>query len=398
MDSQGFSNRWGYPPPPEWYYPETSWSNQGGKDYGVWCQYQPPYYEEQSKPWVFQEQSHYQEEFLPQLEGPSDLDLATALTGHPAEPCYTPQPDPNYHLRLLMEQIARVPEKSFFEMDPHIQAIAQTDFSFPRETEETLRSIKKHIEVIEKAYAQFSQDNLYATIQAEKEEEEVNHEDVVEHTEIVTKSSHDDHDQKYLVVAGHTFPHPTPSAEKEGMNEEMQADTIEKIEWRLALQSVLEEEERERMRKEVVEDDGSELEKVLDLFPGEESNSEEGRGAEEASGVQAEDEVEVEDACTDHDLHVISPPNFEELFGKDPFAVSLCQTKGTSTSVPLGGRDGGRSMLSYLVWGNETSGEEKKRSRGWRLHIHQVHEPTSPACDLRLHIINENLNFKEVLA
>ncbi|CAL1359629.1 unnamed protein product [Linum trigynum] len=144
MDPHGFSNHWGYPPPPDWYYPETSWSNQGGEDYGLGFQYQPPYYEEQSP---------YQEEFLPQPEGPSDLDFDTAFTGHPAEPCYTPQPDPNYHLRLLVEQIARVPERSFLEMDPHIQAMAQTNFSFPRETEDTLRSIKKHIEVIEKACA-----------------------------------------------------------------------------------------------------------------------------------------------------------------------------------------------------------------------------------------------------
>ncbi|CAL1371227.1 unnamed protein product [Linum trigynum] len=287
-------------------------------------------------------------------------------------------------------------------MDPHIQVVSQTDFSFPRETKETLRSIRKHTEVIVKACAQFSQDNLYATIQVEKEVEEVNHEDVVEHTEVVIKSSSDDHEQKCPAVADHTFPHPSPSAEETGMSENMQSDLIEKIAWKLALQSMPEEEERERMRKEVVEDDGSELEEVLDLFPGEESNSKEGRGFEEAIGVQAEDEVEVEEACTGYELHVISPPKFEELLGKDPFAVFLCQTKATSTLVPLGGHDGGQSMLSYLVWGNETREEEKKRSRRWRLHIHQVHEPTSPviphARDLRLRLADENLNFKEVLA
>ncbi|CAL1361382.1 unnamed protein product [Linum trigynum] len=120
------------------------------------------------------------------------------------------------------------------------------------------------------------------------------------------------------------------------------------------------------MGKEVVEDDGSELEEVLDLFRREELNSEEGWGVEEAIGVQAREEVEVEEACTRPMLQVISPPNFKELLGKDPFAVSLCQTKATSTSVPLGGCDGGQSMLVYLVWSNETR-EEKKRSRGWRL-------------------------------
>ncbi|CAL1380986.1 unnamed protein product [Linum trigynum] len=399
MDPNGFSNHWGYPPPSGWYYPETPWSNQGGEDYGFGFQYQPPFYGEQPDPWAYQEQSPYQEEFLPQQEGPSDLELPmAAFTGHSAEPCYTPQPDPNYELRLLVEQIARVPERSFPEMDPHIQAIAQTDFSFPRETEDTIRSIKKHLEVIEKACSQFSQDNLYAAIQVEEEEEKGNHEDVEEHTEVVIESSHDNHDQVYPLVVDHNFHH--FRSDMLGSSEEMQAELIENLAWRLALQFVLEEEEQERVQKEVVKDDKSEAEGVLDLFSGVIPHEEE-REVEEAIGVQAEDEVEVEEACTGHELQVISPPNFEELLGKDPFAVSLCQTKATSTSVPLGGRDGGQSMLSYLVWGNETR-EEKKRSRGWRLHLHQVHEPSSPATphahDLRLHLIDENLNFKEVLA
>ncbi|CAL1371080.1 unnamed protein product [Linum trigynum] len=399
MDPHGFSNQWGYPPPSEWYYPETPWSNQGGEDYGFGFQYQPPFYGEQPDPWAYQEQSPYQEEFLPQQEGPSDLELPmAAFTGHSAEPCYTPQPDPNYELRLLVEQIARVPERSFPEMDPHIQAIAQTDFSFPRETEDTIRSIKKHIEVIEKACSQFSQDNLYAAIQVEEEEEKGNHEDVEEHTEVVTESSHDNHDQVYPLVVDHNFHH--FRSDMLGSSEEMQAELIENLAWRLALQFVLEEEEQERVQKEVVEDDKSEAEGVLDLFSGVIPHEEE-RGVEKAIGVQAEDGVEVEEACTGHELHLISPPNFEELLSKDPFAVSLCQTKATSTSVPLGGRDGGQSMMSYLVWGNETR-EEKKRSRGWRLHLHQVHEPSSPATpharDLRLHLIDENHNFKEVLA
>ncbi|CAL1401580.1 unnamed protein product [Linum trigynum] len=42
MDPHGFFNHWGYPPPPEWYYPDTSWSNQAGEGYGFGFQYQPP--------------------------------------------------------------------------------------------------------------------------------------------------------------------------------------------------------------------------------------------------------------------------------------------------------------------------------------------------------------------
>ncbi|CAL1413329.1 unnamed protein product [Linum trigynum] len=366
MDPNGFSNHWGYPPPSGWYYPETPWSNQGGEDYGFGFQYQPPYYGEQPDPWAYQEQPHYQEEFLPQPEGPSALEL-------------------------LMEQFARDCERTCSRMDQCVQAY--------RETNEILLSLKKSVDDLERSWAQPAPDHPSATIQEEEEGEE-GYKGIVEHTEVVTESSRDDHDQECHVVADHTFPHPKLSFEEAGMSEEMQEDLMKEIAWQLALQSVLEEEEQERVQKEVVEDGESEAGEVLDHFPGVIPH-EEGREVKEAIGVQAEDEVEVEEACTGHELQVISPPNFEELLGKDPFAVSLCQTKAASTSVPLGGRDGGQSMLSYLVWGNETR-EEKKRSRGWRLHLHQVHEPSSPATpharDLRLHLIDENLNFKEVLA
>ncbi|CAL1394228.1 unnamed protein product [Linum trigynum] len=54
----------------------------------------------------------------------------------------------------------------------------------------------------------------------------------------------------------------------QGPSEEMQDDLIEEITWRLALQSVLEE-ERERVREEVVEDEEEiKEEDVLDHFPG----------------------------------------------------------------------------------------------------------------------------------
>ncbi|CAL1411066.1 unnamed protein product [Linum trigynum] len=98
-------------------------------------------------PWAYQEQPHYQEEFLPQPEGPSELELPMAtFTGHSPEPCYTPQPDPNYELRLLMEHFARDSERSCSRMDLCTQAY--------RETEEILLSIKKCLDDIEKSYAQ----------------------------------------------------------------------------------------------------------------------------------------------------------------------------------------------------------------------------------------------------
>ncbi|CAL1381217.1 unnamed protein product [Linum trigynum] len=309
--------------------------------------------------------------------------------GQFAEPCYTPRPDSNYELRLLVEQFARDIERRNRKMNLFFPSFAPPNSSSLRESEETVPHSSKQTERIQQVCAQLAQDHPSATI-LEEEEEDEGYKDIVEQTEVVTESSREDHDQECSVVADHTFLHPTPIFEEVGLSKEMQDDLMKEIAWQLDLQSVVEEEERERMRKEVGEDDGSELEEVLDLFRMEELNYEEGRGVEEAIGVQDGDEVEVEEACTGLMLQVISPPNFKELLSKNPFAVSLCQTKATSTSVPLGGRDGGQSMLSYLVWGNETR-EEKKRSRGWRLHLHQMHELPSPVIshvrDLRLHLI-----------
>ncbi|CAL1407771.1 unnamed protein product [Linum trigynum] len=232
-----------------------------------------------------------------------------AFTGHSTEPCYTPQSDPNYELRLLVEQYAR-------KMDLLFSSVAPPNSSSLRESDETVSHSSKQPERVEQVCAQLAQDHPSATI-LEEEEEEEGYKDIVEKTEIITESSREDHDQECHVVADHPFPHPTPSFEEAGMSEEMQEDLMKEIAWQLALQSVLEEEEQERAQKEVVEDDESEAGGVLDHFPGVIPHVEE-REVEEAIGVQAEDEVEVEEACTGYELLVISPPNFEELLGKDP--------------------------------------------------------------------------------
>ncbi|CAL1389512.1 unnamed protein product [Linum trigynum] len=346
MDPHGFSNHWGYPPPSGWYYPETPYSNQGGEDYGFRFQYQPSYYGEQSDLWAYQEQPHYQEDFLPQPERPSELELPmAAFTGHSAEPCYTSLEDPNKQLRPLVEQFARDTERSCSKMDLQIKALAPSNPSFLHDMEETVQRSAKQTEWVQQVCSHLAQDHLYATT-LEEVEDDKGYGDVEEHIEVITENSHDNHDQESPLVAYHTFPY--FCSNMLGPSEEMQDDLIEEITWRLALQYVLEEEEQERVQKEVVEDDESEAGGVLDHFPRVIPHEKE-RGVEEAIGVQAEDGVKVEEACTSHELQVISPPNFEELLSKDPFAVSLCQTKATSTSVPLGGRDGGQSMLSYLV-------------------------------------------------
>ncbi|CAL1401842.1 unnamed protein product [Linum trigynum] len=170
MDPPGFSNHWGYPPPSEWYYPETPWRNQGGEDYGFGFQYQPPYYGEQSDPWAYQEQPPYQEDFPPQPEGPLELELPmAAFTGHSAEPCYTSLEDPNKQLRLLVEQLARDIEGSCSKMDLQIQALDPSDPSFLHEMEETVQCSAKQTEWVAKVCSHPAQDHLSATTQEEVE-------------------------------------------------------------------------------------------------------------------------------------------------------------------------------------------------------------------------------------
>ncbi|CAL1411997.1 unnamed protein product [Linum trigynum] len=141
---------------------------------------------------------------------------------------------------------------------------------------EAVQRSAKQTKWVEQVCAQIAQDCLHATIQ-EEEEDEGGYKDIVEQTEVVTESSRDDHDQEYPVRGDHTFLHYTSSFEETRMSEEMQANLIKSLAWRLALRSVLEEEERERARKEFVHDDESEAEGVLDLFQGERPHSEEAR-------------------------------------------------------------------------------------------------------------------------
>ncbi|CAL1383809.1 unnamed protein product [Linum trigynum] len=111
----------------------------------------------------------------------------------------------------------------------------------------------------------------------------------------------------------------------------------------------------------------------------------------------------VDEASTSYKCHKSFLPNLDALLAKDPFAVSLRQAEVKPSSIPLDGFNDGQSRLHYMVWDKEKNEEgKKKRSRGWSLKCNQVHDPlpslfTSYARDLRHHITDKNLNFKEVL-
>ncbi|CAL1381655.1 unnamed protein product [Linum trigynum] len=65
---------------------------------------------------------------------------------------------------------------------------------------------------------------------------------------------------------------------------------------------------------------------------------------EEASEVQDEDEVEVDEASTSYEGYKSFPPELDALLEKDPFAA-LCQAKAKPSAIPLGGCDGGKYMM-----------------------------------------------------
>ncbi|CAL1407581.1 unnamed protein product [Linum trigynum] len=158
--------------------------------------------------------------------------------------------------------------------------------------------------------------------------------------------------------------------------------------------------------KEEVEEEEENIEKGKDLDCSQkEESEEEGREVEEeeegASGIQDTYEVEVDEASTSYKSYQCLPPKLDALLEKDPF-VTLCQTKAKPSTIPLGGCDGSQSMMHYMLCGKEKKEEGKKKwSRGWSLMKTQVHEPSimdsSKARDLRHHLTDENLNFKEVL-
>ncbi|CAL1368603.1 unnamed protein product [Linum trigynum] len=108
-----------------------------------------------------------------------------AFTSYSVEPCYTPLPDPNYQLRLLVEQFVRDTKRYFPKIDLIIKSIVPLvvphDPSFLCESEETVPHSAKQIERVDQVCAQLTQDHLY-----------------------VTESSRDDHDQECPVVADHT--------------------------------------------------------------------------------------------------------------------------------------------------------------------------------------------------
>ncbi|CAL1379093.1 unnamed protein product [Linum trigynum] len=98
-----------------------------------------------------------------------------AFTGHSAEPCYSPRADPNYQLRLLVEQFVWDTERSFPNMELIIKSISPPvvpcDPSFLHEMEDTVQQSAMQSEWVEQVCAQLAQDYISATIEEEEEDE-----------------------------------------------------------------------------------------------------------------------------------------------------------------------------------------------------------------------------------
>ncbi|CAL1354852.1 unnamed protein product [Linum trigynum] len=222
--------------------------------------------------------------------------------------------------------------------------------------------------------------------------------------ELTPETSHGEDEQEDCIDHSHHLPLPESNFEDQDTSVEEQENRSYELAWHLALQTVLE--DMNGKEEEVIEEEEESIEEGEDFecSQGEEIE-EEGREVEKevegASEVQDEDEVVVDEASTSYKCKHSFPPDLDVLLEKDPFAA-LCQAKAKPSTIPLGGCDGGKSMMHYMVWGKEKKEEGKKKmSHGWSLKATQVHEPSiidsSNARDLRHHLTDENLNFKEVL-
>ncbi|CAL1400254.1 unnamed protein product [Linum trigynum] len=189
------------------------------------------------------------------------------------------------------------------------------------------------------------------------------------------------------------------------MREEKQENPFYDLAWNIALQTVLEDtngkvrEEREEERRKFMEEEVKiEEREDLDCFQGEEI-------------VEAGREVEEKGAS-------VSKMRTRSRWMKHPRVTSVTNafyptftrfSRRTHLRLFAKPRTNHRqsllvdamevSMIYYMVWGKEKEEEKKKRSRGWRLEATQVREPSIMdsfnACDLILHLNDENLKFKK---
>ncbi|CAL1370378.1 unnamed protein product [Linum trigynum] len=259
MDPNCFYNMWGYPQPPKCGYPGASWSNQEGGSQGTGLYDQPPFQEEQAYHCGFQEAPPYEENFPPQVEEKSKLDLAMeAFMGRYSRPCATPQPEPKSQLELIVERFVRgtdegcldLPQckaKSKLEiaMENFARTSSNTDFkplpppglTLEEKVAQACASYRLSLleEKVEWACASYR----LALLEENEEVERAINDNHMEQEEITSESSRGENEQEGCIDDSHHLPLPERNFEDQDTSVEEQEKSLYDLSWHLALQTVL---------------------------------------------------------------------------------------------------------------------------------------------------------------
>ncbi|CAL1356801.1 unnamed protein product [Linum trigynum] len=111
-------------------------------------------------------------------------------------PCYIPQAELKGQLKLAMKQFVMDGERAYSKVA--FQPITLLNHISLHKTKQTLMSVEKLGETVEKACAQLAH-NCRLAMTKEEEEKEARNKDKVEKIEPVTKSSHD-YNKHFLTI------------------------------------------------------------------------------------------------------------------------------------------------------------------------------------------------------
>ncbi|CAL1388924.1 unnamed protein product [Linum trigynum] len=259
---------WGYPQPPECGYSGASWSSQEGGSQGTGFYDQPPFQEEQPYHWGYEEASPYQEDFLPQPEEKSKLELAMgAFMRHSSRPCATPKLLPKSELELMVERFARGTDEGCSKLDPPQPEekskleLAMEKFERPSSNTDFQPLPPPGLTLEEKVTRACASYRLSSLAEKEEVDGAIN-DNHVEQDELTPESSRGEDEQKGSIDDFHHFPLPASKFEDQVKSVEEKENPLYDLAWHLTLHTVLDDmngkdkEEVEEEKWSVEEEEG----------------------------------------------------------------------------------------------------------------------------------------------
>ncbi|CAL1401614.1 unnamed protein product [Linum trigynum] len=394
MDPNGFYNMWGYPQPPKWGYLGASWSNQESGSQGTGFYDQPPFQEEQAYHWGFQEAPPYEENLPPQVEEKSKLELAMEA--------FMAQPSKS-KLEFMVERFSRGTDEECSNMDlPQPEVKSKLELAAENVTRTSSNTDFQPLpppgltllEKVERACASYH----LSLLEENEEVERASNDNHVEQDELTPENSRGEDEQEGCIDDPHHLPLPESNLEDQDTSVEEQENPFYELAWRLALQSVLEDmnvKKRLKGRKKVLKRG-----KISSVPKGRKLKKKEGR-LRKKKKEHAVSEQWTRSRWMNHPQVTCAMKAFHQTsmrFWRRTRLRLFAKPSLSHQRSPL--VDAMEVKRAFTTWCGAKR-RKKKRSHGWSLKATQGHEPSimdsSKARDLRHHLTDESLNFKEVL-